>query len=86
MKGPSLQRQFEKCKEEGTRIIVDEYPYYGVCDCVYHTERHGDWELIINGKIKTCNLDCKECGECGLWDKKGRYYIPCSDIWRIRLD
>ena len=94
MKGQSLQRQFNYLKErldnkDVTRIIVDENPYYGFyaeCDCLYHTERHGDWELIIDEKIKNCDSNCKECKECGLWDKKGYYFIPCSNIWRIRLD
>ena len=89
MKGPSLQRQLNCLKEhlnkEGTCIIVDETPYT-ICDCLYHTERHGDWELIIDEKMKNCDLKCKECKKCGLWDKKGYYFIPCSNIWRIRLD
>lgn len=94
MKGQWLQIQFKYLKDrldnkEGTSIIVDEKHYYkfnAEVDGIYYTEQHGDWELIIDKKIKICDSNCRECKECGLWNKKEYYFIPCSDILRIRLD
>lgn len=90
MNGPWLQEQFNYLKErldnkEGTRIIVDENPCYER-DCLHHTEQHGDWELIIDEKIKNCDSNCNECKECGLWNNTEYYFIPCSNIWGIRLN
>ena len=92
MKGPSLQKQFDKvsAQAKGRPFDVDYIPRYGykegLGDCTYHTTAFSNWQLVIDEKINGCDLNCKNCRKCGVWSTKERYFIACADIWRLKWE
>ena len=86
MKGPSLQKQYNKLTEKGNRELDIELQTVFQNNIVHRHISHDLFNVVINERISECNLNCKKCQKCGVWAIKGRYFISCDQIMKIDID